>query len=77
MTLYKQFSELNTKYYLDNKDLEKDFSLSKEQINHFFDMAEKRSVVEDFKNMDGIRSHHSMSLLYLGVLICIQKSNYI
>ena len=69
MTLYKQFCELNTKYYLDNKDLEKDFSLSKEQINHFFDMAEKRSVVEDFNNMDEMRSHHSMSLLYLGVLI--------
>lgn len=69
MTLYKQFCELNIKYYLDNKDLEKDFSLSKEQINHFFDMAEKRSVVEDFNNMDEMRSHHSMSLLYLGVLI--------
>lgn len=69
MTLYKQFCGLNTKYYLDNKDLEKDFSLSKEQINHFFDMAEKRSVVEDFNNMDEMRSHHSMSLLYLGVLI--------
>ena len=69
MTLYKEFCELNTKYYLDNKDIEKDFSLSKEQINHFFDMAEKRSVVEDFNNMDEMRSHHSMSLLYLGVLI--------
>lgn len=69
MTLFEQFKNINKEYYINDSNFSKDFSLSKNQIIRFFEMGEKKSIIESFDNMDEMRANHSMSLLYLGVLL--------
>ncbi len=70
MNLFDELKKINRRYYYEETiSVEEDFTTTKNKIKIYFENASKENLSIDFDELDELREQHSMSLVYLGILL--------